>query len=255
MIKEIETLLDRYWAWLRDQTSLRAGDDWVEITTPYLDRHNDCLQIYAKKADHGYVLTDDGYVLDDLVQSGCNVDAPRLRALIDTTLNGFGVRRNGDALEVEVSPTNFAVRKHNLLQAMLAVEDVHYLASLGGQQPPFRDAVDAWLNESKIRYTPNVSLNGRSGLGHRFEFVIPRSELHPERVVRSFNRPNRAAVSTMVFAWIDTRKARAHDSTAYAILNDTDATVSEDLVGAMRSYQVQPVLWSQRDASLEKLDH
>ncbi len=255
MIREIETMLSQYWAWLKDQTSLRAGDGWVEITTPYLDRHNDCLQIYAMKKDDGYVLTDEGYVIDDLAQSGSNVDAPRCRALIEATLNGFGVRRNGNALEVEVSPTNFAVRKHNLLQAMLAVEDVHYLASPAGERPPFRDAVDAWLNESKIRYTPNVSLSGKSGLGHRFEFVIPRSELHPERVVRSFNRPNRVAVSTMVFAWIDTRKARARDSTAYAILNDADATVSEDLVGAMRSYQVRPVLWSQRDASLRELGH
>lgn len=41
MINEVQSLLDQYWAWLRDKTTLRQINDWVEITTPYLDRHND----------------------------------------------------------------------------------------------------------------------------------------------------------------------------------------------------------------------
>ena len=47
MTEEIQSLLDRYWGWLRDKTTIRQMHDWVEITTPYLDRHNDRLQIYA----------------------------------------------------------------------------------------------------------------------------------------------------------------------------------------------------------------
>ena len=49
MIEEIERLLGQYVAWLKDRTSLRQLNDWVEITTPYLDRHNDYLQIYARR--------------------------------------------------------------------------------------------------------------------------------------------------------------------------------------------------------------
>jgi len=47
MIGEIQSLLDEYMRWLKEKTQLRQIDDWVEITTPYLDRHNDYLQIYA----------------------------------------------------------------------------------------------------------------------------------------------------------------------------------------------------------------
>ena len=79
MIDEVQSLLDRYWKWLRDETILRRIGDWVEITTPYLDRHNDCLQIYAKRHDGGFVLTDDGYTVEDLEQSGCTLDSPRRR--------------------------------------------------------------------------------------------------------------------------------------------------------------------------------
>ena len=45
-VAEIEKLLNDYRAWLKDRTTLREiNGTWVEITTPYLDRHNDALQI------------------------------------------------------------------------------------------------------------------------------------------------------------------------------------------------------------------
>ena len=47
-MEEIKTLMDQYVAWLRSKTTLRQVADWIEITTPYLDRHNDYLQIYAR---------------------------------------------------------------------------------------------------------------------------------------------------------------------------------------------------------------
>ena len=68
---ETSKLIDDYLFWLKDKTALReVGEKWVEITTPHLDRHNDCLQIYVKKDDKGYLLTDDGYIISDLKMSG-----------------------------------------------------------------------------------------------------------------------------------------------------------------------------------------
>ena len=123
VIDDIRSLLDQYTKWLRDKTSLRQISDWIEISTPYLDRHNDCLQIYAKRQNGGYLLTDDGYIIEDLQQSGCKLDTGKRQALL-MTLNGFGVRLNDGRLEIQASPDNFAVRKHNLVQAMLAVNDL-----------------------------------------------------------------------------------------------------------------------------------
>lgn len=45
MIQDIQKLIDDYVVWLRDKTSLRQIENWVEITTPYLDRQNDYIQI------------------------------------------------------------------------------------------------------------------------------------------------------------------------------------------------------------------
>ena len=252
MIAEVQSLLDQYWIWLRDRTTLREIGDWTEITTPYLDRHNDCLQIYAKRVNGGFVLTDDGYILDDLEQSGCKLDSPKRQALFKTTLNGFGIQMNEKALEVHASADNFALRKHNLVQAMLAVNDLFYLASPVVANIFYEDVV-AWLDLSEIRYTPNVKFTGKSGYDHRFDFVIPKSRVQPERVVRAINRPSRDTAQAMAFSWIDTKEVRSPDSRAYAILNDSDQQLSENVLAAIRSYDVHPIAWSTRDQAREEL--
>jgi Domain of unknown function DUF1828 len=78
-LQEIEKLLSGYRA-------------WIEMTAPFLDRHNDALPICARPENGGCVLTDDSYTVHDLEESG-------------------------------------PARQHNLIQALLAVNDLLYLAS------------------------------------------------------------------------------------------------------------------------------
>ncbi|NUO78502.1 DUF1829 domain-containing protein [candidate division KSB1 bacterium] len=246
MIKEIEALLQNYQKWLKDKTTLREVNDWIEITTPYLDRHNDYLQIYAQKRNGGYVLTDDGYVLDDLEQNGCKLESPKRQKLLKITLNGFGVQLHEARLEIQATPENFALRKHNLLQAMLAVNDLFYLAEPMVASLFYEDVV-AWLELHEIRYTPRIKLTGKSGFDHNFDFVIPKSRRYPERILQAINRPSRDTAEALAFSWIDTKEVRASDSRAYAFLNDSEHTVAGSILEALRSYELNPVLWSNRE--------
>ena len=246
MIQNIQELLDGYWDWLQDRTSLCEFGDCVEITTPYLDRHNDYLQIYAKRSNSGFVLTDDGYVLGDLELSGFKIESPKRLAMLSMTLNGFGVQKNGSALEVKASTGDFALRKHNLVQAMLAVNDLFFSAS-ATVASLFHEDVTNWLDFFEIRYTPSVKFTGKSGFDHRFDFVIPKSKDQPERILRTINRPNRNAAQVMAFSWMDTGEVRSPETRAYAILNDMEQAISENVLDAMRSCEVTPVPWSGRD--------
>jgi len=252
MIDEVRKLLDEYLAWLRDKTSLRQVQDCVEITTPYLDRHNDYLQIYAKREDGGFLLTDDGYVVEDLERSGCKLDSPKRKKLLQSTLNGFGVALSNSALEVRATQDNFSLRKHNLLQAMLAVNDLFYLAAPMVASLFYEDVVD-WLDLHQVRYTPKVKFTGKSGYDHLFEFVIPKSRIQPERILRAINRPNRETAQAVAFSWIDTKDVRPPDSRAYALLNDSEAQISSTVVDALRNYEVRPVFWSQREDVRDEL--
>lgn len=246
MIEEVQRLMDQYLAWLKDRTTLRQIDDFVEVTTPYLDRHNDYLQFYVRRNKNGFVLTDDGYVIGDLRRSGCKLETAKRRDLLRMTLNGFGVQFDHDELMVHATPENFNLRKHNLVQAMLAVNDLFYLA-----EPMvtslFLEDVTAWLELHDIRCTPNVKFTGKSGYDHLFHFVIPKSRRAPERIVQTINKPSRDTAEALAFAWVDTKEVRPTDSRALAFLNDSDQKLSATVIDALTSYEVKPVLWSERD--------
>ncbi len=252
MIDEIENLIDEYVNWLKDKTSLRQVDDWVEITTPYLDRHNDYLQIYAKRENGRFLLTDDGYTITDLRQSGCNLDSKKRKNLLTMTLNGFGIQLDGEVLTARASNNNFAFRKHNLIQAMLAVNDLFYLA-VPIVASVFLEDVTEWLDLHEIRYIPNIKFTGASGYDHMFDFVIPKSRTEPELILKTINRPSRDTAESFVWAWVDTREVRPPESRAYAFLNDSERELSAPVLDAFYSYEIHPVLWSQRERFREEL--
>jgi len=252
MIAEIQDLLDRYTTWLRERTGLREVDGWVDITTPYLDRHNDYMQIYARRENGGFLLTDDTYTVRDLEISGCNLETPKRKELLTMTLNGFGVKLNNKAIEVKATTENFPLRKHSLIQAMLAVNDLFYLAEPIVKSLFYEDVI-AWLELSEIRYTPKVKFTGQSGYDHLFDFVIPKSKIQPERILRAISRPVRDTAESFIHAWSDTRDVRPKDSRAYAFLNDSDQSVSLGVVDALKSYEISPIVWSHREAVKEEL--
>jgi Domain of unknown function DUF1829/Domain of unknown function DUF1828 len=253
IVADVEKLLDDYQAWLKDKTKLReVNREWVEITTPYLDRHNDALQIYARRENGNYLLTDDSYTIHDLEASGCSLNTEKRKDLLKMTLNGFGVRLNNEALQIQTSPETFPARKHNLIQAMLAVNDLFYLAK-PMVESLFHEDVVAWLEENEIRNTPNARFIGTSGYDHLFDFVIPKSRKQPERILQAINRPTRDTAEAFVYKWIDTREVRAHESRAYAILNDSEHHISENIVEALRKYSISPVPWSRRAEVVSEL--
>lgn len=245
-VAEIEKLLHDYHAWLRDKTTLRqVNGEWVEITTPYLDRHNDALQIYVRAESGDYILTDDSYTIHDLEASGCNLHTEKRQDLLKMTLNGFGVRLHNDALEVHATAETFPLRKHSLIQAVLAVNDLFYLAKPVVESLFFEDVV-TWLDANEIRYTPEVKFTGISGYDHLFNFVIPKSRKEPERIVQAINRPTRETALSFINAWTDTRQTRPPESKAYAMLNDIEQPVSGSVIDAFRNYQIRPVPWGDR---------
>jgi hypothetical protein len=162
------------------------------------------------------------------------------------------VRLDGEKLLLKATPENFALKKHNLIQAMLAVNDLFYLASPYVVSLFYED-VTRWLDLADIRYTPKVKFTGKSGYDHMFDFVIPRSRQQSERVVQTINNPKKDAVEALVFKWLDTRETRPSNSRLYAFLNDGDSTVSGSVAGALKNYELEPVPWSKRDDFREAL--
>lgn len=253
MIKdEVDMLINNYARWLKDKTIVKQiGKNWVEITTPYLDRHNDCLQIYTRKTDKGFELTDDGYIISDLINSGCSIESPKRKEILSTTLAGFGVELMDNNLFINATPDNFSLKKHNMLQAMLAVNDLFYLAEPHIENF-FMEDVANWFDLSDIRYTPKVKFVGKVGYDHFFDFVIPKSRRRGERIVQTLSSHQKSAAENLVFKWMDTKETREQDSNLYVFLNDDNKNFSS-AIDAFKNYDIRPVLWSEREQTKNEL--
>ncbi|HJD66944.1 MAG TPA: DUF1828 domain-containing protein [Rickettsia endosymbiont of Bembidion lapponicum] len=252
MNKNIQALIDDYYKWLKDKTAWKQLTNYVEITTPYLDRHNDYIQIYLKQEQDYYILTDDSETIDDLEQSGCSLDSPRRQKFLNITLNGFGIHRNQNELFVKTSYQNFALSKHNLIQAILAINDMFYLARSSITHLFYED-VQSWLDISNIRYSEKTSLIGKSGYNRYFDFLIPKSKNAPERILQTVGSCTKDKANNIIMDWMDTKEARPSEAKAYTLINDNEKIAYDNFQEALKNYDITPILWSKRNEFKDEL--
>lgn len=247
-------LVDDYLRWLREGYSVEPGEAHVIINTPFLDPHNDEIQIFVETlADERIRLSDDGYTLADLQDLGLEINTPKREAQLQQILNGFGVKLEDREIVITASPSDFPQRKHSLLQAILAVHD---LAVMGQAQVLsfFEEDVARFLTESHIPYIRGVKFSGRSGFDHHFVFALPAMKGRPESVLHPANVLTRDLATSIAFAVNDVRLLRGRDDfEARVIINDQDQTPSADHLDALRAYAIKPSLWSRRQILVEEL--
>ena len=250
---ECERLISDYLRWLKEGLRVSELESSCRIATPFLDRHNDEIEIYVEKHDGGFLLTDDGYTIADLRSSGMAFTSEKREAHLTAILHGFGVLREDDELQVHATPQDFPQKKHNLLQAMLSVNDMfvmgeEHVLSL------FKEDVAAFLESNRIPVFPDFKLSGRSGFDHKFDFGLPKTQRKPQRVVRAINNLTKDQALSLAFAVADVRAIRAEPLQAFAFLNDADNPPNEDNLAAMRAYEVQPLFWSRPHEALPLLN-
>jgi hypothetical protein len=118
-------LLSDYNRWVAERTAvMKSAGARAIVQTPWLDRHNDCIQITIEASGDEWLLTDDGFAIGDWEEAGHDPESPDLRAV----LRGFGVHRAGRRLQVRASAGAFPTRMHSLLQAVMAVSHMADMA-------------------------------------------------------------------------------------------------------------------------------
>jgi hypothetical protein len=250
---ECELLISDYLRWLKEGLQVKELDTSCKIATPFIDRHNDEIEIYVEKHNGNLLLTDDGYTIADLASSGMTFSTDKRTAHLTAILNGFGVRLEGEELQVSATPQDFAQKKHNLVQAMLAVNDMfimgeEHVLSL------FKEDVQKFLESSGIPVFPDFKLSGRSGFDHKFDFGLPKTQRKPQRVLQAINNLTKDQATSFAFAVADVRLSRAEPLHAFTFLNDLEHPPNEDNLAAIRAYNIEPLLWSNRQDKLSLLN-
>ncbi len=250
---ECEKVVNQYLHWLKDNVFVRNIQGVCEITTPFLDRHNDCIQIYVEKTGEGFILTDDGYTLEDLKHSGLNINNDKRKKTLQTIVNGYGIIIDDkNRLVVKATAEGIAQKKHNLIQSILSVNDMFIMAEEHVLQL-FKEDVAHYLMDNDIRYIPTFRLIGKTGFDHTFDFSIPKSKNKPERIIKAVNNLTKEETSSCIFAFRDVMEIREEEYIPYVIANDLQKSLSEDSLNAMENYGIKCIPWTEREKAIAEL--
>ncbi|SCI82413.1 Domain of uncharacterised function DUF1829 [uncultured Clostridium sp.] len=254
----MKELIDNYYKWLKQNTIVNELGEYTEVTTPFLDRHNDCIQFYMKKdSDNNIYLTDDGYVLSDLEDCGFTFNSSKRKELLNNILLNYHIKLDKDkCLTTTTSIDNFAFKKHFYIQGILAINDL-YTTSRSTVASLFAEDVAEFLDMNELDYNENIKLTGKSGYDHNIDYIFSGSKRKniPERYLKVINNPNKSNTESTLFTWNDIKNTRKKDNKMYVVLNDTNSKIKSDILTAYKAYDIEPLLWSDKDYILSKLSN
>ena len=119
-------IINDYVKWIRDNTFIKKiNGERVKLISPFLDSHNDYINIYAKKLDTGQIkLSDGGILFFDLESYGIKL-TDKKQELFDRTLMSYGIQFDANTKEIYCIAEQNAIgkAKHRLIQCLLSIND------------------------------------------------------------------------------------------------------------------------------------
>lgn len=240
---EINKLLNSYFDYLKGDFDINVIDKkCYEIITPFLDRHNDNISVYIDFLDDNTLkISDGGETIQDLKLSGFEFNTEKRNKHLEVALNGFGVfRKENDELFVISGACDFAKKQHNMIQALISVNDMFVPSKTSSGF--FYDDVECFFDSINARYAPNVSIEGKSHLSHKFEFLISKSRQEKERLIKLLNNAKKENLKATLFTFTDLATDRS-SSDKIIIFNDGDIE-NKDLSVATKELNIKLLKWS-----------
>ena len=239
-----------YINWLNENIEqYKISDTVYRLTLPFLDRNNDCIELFIKLLDDGrYYITDDSETINELKLSQFDIfTGTRRREIFDSILAAHGVSfSKNDELYITCSRDSLAQSKHMLSQCIIKVSDMFYL-SRKNVKSIFIEDVQNFLDINNIRYIENVSFSGKSKLMSNYDFGIGKSNVAPERIIKVINNFDTTQAKNIIFSWTDTVEERKNKSQLYTFIQDFEKPISKEALSALKEYSIVPVLWSKRN--------
>jgi len=248
-IAEIKGLTKKYIDWVQECIEFEQIGEWIAINTNYLDINNDAIQVYVKKTEHGYLLSDDGFVKSELFLSGLSLHTIKQKELFESVMLGFGIYSKDDVLYKNVQKKEFPFQFHQYIQGILSLLDLFFLSTPKAKLL-FYEEVLIWLDKLEIPYNENIKVSGKSGLDHKIDFAFPKKGKKKERLAKILNRVSKSKIKDTIFTFQDIKKSR--DFLPFALINDEKGEDLSKEVYALEAYDIFTVPWSQKDKYLQE---
>lgn len=242
---DMKAMIDSYTNWINEKITFEKIGEYYEITTPYLDRFNDFLQIYVKQIDKDHIFfTDDGYIIGNLIACGMKFKKNSTRQnILERTIRNYGLTLDGEAITATTTMKDFPQKKHMMVQAMLLIDNMFELRKSNAENL-FVEDVKEFFDKNEIFYTRDFSIVGKTKNVYTYDFHFQRNRENPtDRFCRVINRLNKSIRDAIIFNWLDTIDAREDEGNLITIINDENP-ISEKDINAFNNYKITPVLFS-----------
>ncbi len=238
--------------WLSAETSIKdIGNGKCQLSVPLLDRHNDYLQMVIEHTNDGKLLiSDDGYMIHDLELYGIDISTRKRSYKADRLVKAYGAKIDDTRrIVVESTTDEYPARMAMLIQAMLTIGDL-LAVDKANVDNVFKQEVEMYFRDHRVTYDVPPSFTGITGLRHNFDFEVRSSATSRIKLIKTINSPSAKTVKSAIFSCIDLNEIDKETYSPVAVLNDREDDVSTDLVEALSSYNINAVLWSERNAYL-----
>ena len=251
-----DSLVSDYYTWLKEKTFVTQSEtsDWVLISTPFFGAFNDGIELYAKKVNDKITLSDNGETINNLSLLGVEFNRSKKRLeLLQRILRNHGVKFQNNEFVVEATDKDFVQKKHNILSAILEINDLSVF-SKPSVTSVFREDIGGYLDELDIVYTPDFILRGSTGIEFTFDFQVAYK--NSEVAIKAFNGLNTLNLPSFLFSLEDikaTRQKVAHkELKAVAIINDKGKEIKNEYLEAITSKGAQYILWTEKENERSK---
>ena len=240
---DIKEMIDNYANWLKNKISIEKIGEYYELTTPFMDRFNDYLQLYVKKdKDDSITLSDDGYIIDNLISSGFSMKSEKRRFMLEKIIQNHSLKLEGNVIIGNATKTTFPQKKHQMIQAMLTIDDM-FVASTEKVKNFFVEDIITFFNANNIYYTPDFSFVGKSGSNYTYDFHLQKTANQPGRFCKALNTIDESKRNLTIFNWLDIQEKRQYGEKLIVIINDKNY-IKDSHLTAFDNYEIPTVLFS-----------
>lgn len=234
---DVKDLVEQYIDFLKTNITYKQVEKGFEITTPFLDEKNDWIQIYISEVNNNeIVLSDAGECLAYWEELGITINKARREQII-SSLRPFGVNLNlNNEICTQCTIKDFAKKKHSLLQAIIKVYDMSSMIQTRNIVDFSKDVAD-YFNKNQIYYMEGISILGKTGFVHTYDFSIQRDRNFNERFCKAINKLTKTNVISTIFGWQETKEQRKGNSDLIVFTNEQTKDI-DTLTNGFNEYNI-----------------
>ena len=120
--------IDKQTDWIKNNSFNRKfanKKEVLEITTPFLDIHNDYIQLYIISKNNKIIISDDGFTYADLIMSGIIINSLYTKQILENILQNYGViLGKNNELFITAQFNNLIENEHKLIQSIISINNL-----------------------------------------------------------------------------------------------------------------------------------